>query len=281
MLVIFRVIIIAKYMFLVVGLHRSLLGHFSHPHFWCDCNQFFDVSTINHLLCVCSVLETLPSRLLPPWSTFPPRPWRALDPWSDSRACNSPSLTSPLRAPTTPQSPLRAWASFTQAQVVGATVAAPAGSVGVRLERLDTGEEGPAGRDRILAAGITWWSRSATEGWTSSPFCKWRETFWPVGDKADYLNYIKAYLCICNSLPPLVHRDSITNIWNWHKSSFHKSQGKLFHIQCWYDFRDSCKGYHLLACCMCVPSHHTLLHSCIKIQGWVGCSTSGDLSLFS
>lgn len=149
---------------------------------------FFCVSTINHLLCVCSVLETLPSHLLPPWSTFPPRPWHALDPWSDSRACNSPSLTSPLQVPTTPQSPLRAWASFTQAQVVGATVAAHAGSGGVRLEHLVTGEEGPAGRGRILAAGITWWSRSATEGWTSSPFCKRRETFLLVAGNADYVS---------------------------------------------------------------------------------------------
>lgn len=134
--------------------------------------RFLMFQPFNRLLCVCSVLETLPSRLLPPWSTSPPRPWRALDPWSDSRACNSPSLTSPLRVPTTLQSPLRAWASFTLAQVAGATVAAHAGSGGVRLERLVTGEEGPAGRGQILAAGITWWSRSATEAWTSSLFCK-------------------------------------------------------------------------------------------------------------
>lgn len=137
-----------------------------------DCKHFLNESTTNLLLCVCLVLETLPSRPLPPWSTFPPRPWRAPGPWSDSRACNSPSLTSPLRDPTTPQSPLRAWASFTQAQAAGATVAALAGSGGVRLGRLVTGEEGPAGRGPILAAGITWWSRSATEGWTSSPSCE-------------------------------------------------------------------------------------------------------------
>lgn len=153
-----------------------------HPklHFWWYLNPLFNVSTINHLLCVRSVLETLLSRLLPPWSTFHPRPWRALDPWSDSRACSSPSLTSPLRVPTTPRSPLRAWASFTQAQVVGATVAAHGGSEEVPPERLVTGEEGPAGQGPILAAGITWWSRSAIEGWTSSPFCKWLLVIVPI-----------------------------------------------------------------------------------------------------
>lgn len=172
--------------FYIYIIAKCVLPIFNHPklHF----TSFFNVSTINHLLCVCSVLEMLPSRLLPPWSTFPPRPWRALDPWSDSRACNSPSLTSPLRVPTTPQSPLRAWASFTQAQVVGATVAAHAGFEGVRLEHLVTGEEEPAVRGRIPAAGITWWSRSATGGWTSSPFCKWCETFLLVGDDADYVS---------------------------------------------------------------------------------------------
>ena len=124
------------------------------------------------LPCVRSVLGTHPSRLLPPWSTSRPRRWHALGPWSGSRASNSPSLTSPLRVPTTPQSPLKAWASSTQAQVVGATVEARVGSGGVRLEPLGTEELGLADRGRTLAAGITWWSRSATEGWTSSPSCK-------------------------------------------------------------------------------------------------------------
>lgn len=131
-----------------------------------------NTSVLNHLSCVCSVSGTPPSRLLPPWSTFPPRPWRGPDPWSDSRACNSPSPTSPRRVPTTLQSPLRAWASFTPAQVVEDTVVARAGCGGVRPGPPVTGEVGQAGRGRIRAAGITWWSRSATEGWTSSRFCK-------------------------------------------------------------------------------------------------------------
>lgn len=128
-------------------------------------------------LCVCPALGTPPSRLPPPWSTSHPRLWRALGPWSGSRASNSPSLTSPLRVLTTPQSPRRAWASCTQAQAAGATVGARAGSGGVRLEPPGTEEPGQADRGQILAAGITWWSRSATEGWTSSPSCKCQQSF--------------------------------------------------------------------------------------------------------
>ncbi len=129
---------------------------------------------------VCSVLGTPPSRPLPPWSTSRPQLWRALGPWSGSRASNSPSLTSPLRVLTTPQSPHKAWASCTQAQAVGATVGARAGSGGVRLEPPGTEEQGQADRGQILAAGITWWSRSATEAWTSSHSCKCQQVFFSV-----------------------------------------------------------------------------------------------------
>lgn len=130
------------------------------------------------LPCVCSVSGMLPSRLLPPWSTSRPQPWRVLGPWSGSRASNSPSLTSPLRVPTTPRSPHKAWASCIQAQAAGATVGARAGSGGVRLEPPGTEEPVQADQGQILAAGITWWSRSATEGWTSSRFCECHEVFY-------------------------------------------------------------------------------------------------------
>lgn len=114
----------------------------------------------------------LPSRPRPPWSTSRPRLWRAPGPWSGSRASNSPSLTSPRRVLTTPQSPLRALASFIRAQAAEAIAGAHAGSGGVRLEPPGTEEEGQADQGQILAAGITWWSRSATEGWMSSHSCK-------------------------------------------------------------------------------------------------------------
>lgn len=122
----------------------------------------------------------LPSHRLPPWSTSPPQLWRALGPWSGSRASNSPSLTSPLRVLTTPQLLLKAWVSCTQAQAAGATVGARVGSGGVRLEPLGTEEQGQADRGQIRGAGITWWSRSATEGWTSSPSCKCPEVFYSI-----------------------------------------------------------------------------------------------------
>ena len=124
------------------------------------------------LPCVCSVLGMLPSRPRPPWSTSRPRLWRAPGPWSGSRASNSPSLTSPRRVLTTPQSPHRAWASCTRAQAAEAIAGARAGSGGVRLEPPGTEEEGQADQGQILAAGITWWSRSATEGWMSSHSCE-------------------------------------------------------------------------------------------------------------
>lgn len=104
--------------------------------------------------CVCSVSEMLPSHLPPPWSTSRPQPWRALGPWSDSKASNSRSPTSPLRVPTTLQSPHRAWANCTQVQAVEATVGARVGSGGVRLELPGTEGRGQADRDQIQAAGI-------------------------------------------------------------------------------------------------------------------------------
>lgn len=123
---------------------------------------------------ICSALGTLPFHQRPPWSTSRPLLWRALGPWSDSRACNSPSLTSLLRVPTTPQSPRRVWANCTQAQAAGATVGARGGSGGVRLEPPGTEEQGQAAQGQIQAAGTTWWSRSETEDWTSSRSCKCR-----------------------------------------------------------------------------------------------------------
>lgn len=128
--------------------------------------------------CVCLVSGMLPFRLLPPWSTSRPQPWRALGPWSGSRASNSLSLTSPLRVLTTPQSPLRAWASCTQAQAAGAHAGAHAESGGVRLEPPGAEVEGQVDQGQILAAGITWWSRSGTEGWTSSRSCEFHEVFY-------------------------------------------------------------------------------------------------------
>lgn len=108
----------------------------------------------------------------PPWSTSRPRLWRALGPWSGSRASNSLSLTSPLRVPTTPLSPLRAWASCTRAQAEGATVGAREESGGVRLEPPGTEGQERVARGPTLAAGTTWWSRSVTEAWMSSPSCE-------------------------------------------------------------------------------------------------------------
>ncbi|KAM7406063.1 hypothetical protein PAMP_000467 [Pampus punctatissimus] len=85
-----------------------------------------------------------------------------------SKASNSPSLTSPLRVPTTPQLPHRVWANCTLVQVAGVIVGAHGGSGGVRLEPPATEGLGQADQGQIQAAGTTWWNRSATEGWTSS-----------------------------------------------------------------------------------------------------------------
>lgn len=123
--------------------------------------------------CICSALGTLPFHQLPPWSTSRPQLWRALGPWSGSRASNSPSLTSLLRVPTTPQSPRRVWASCTQAQAGGATVGARGGSGGVRLEPPGTEEQGQADQGQIQAAGTTWWSKSEPEVWMLSRSCKY------------------------------------------------------------------------------------------------------------
>ena len=64
------------------------------------------------------------------------------------------------------------------------TVGARGGSGGVRLEPPGTEEEeeeeGQAGQGPIQAAGITWWSRSGTGGWTSSRSCKCHHVFYSV-----------------------------------------------------------------------------------------------------
>lgn len=128
-------------------------------------SSFFCLSSSSVLPCICPVSAMLPSHLRPPWSTSPPRLWRALGPWSGSKASNSRSPTSPLRVPTTLQSPHRAWANCTQAQAAEATVGARVGSGGVRLELPGTEGRGQADRGQIQAAGIIWWNRSATEDW--------------------------------------------------------------------------------------------------------------------
>lgn len=51
------------------------------------------------------------------------------------------------------------------------------GSGGVRLEPPGTEGRERAGRGPTLAAGTTWWSRSATEAWMSSPSCECPEVF--------------------------------------------------------------------------------------------------------
>lgn len=144
--------------------HVATYVYFNHP--------------ISNFPYICLVLEMLPYPLLPPWSTSLPQLWHALGPWSGSRASNNRSLTSPLQVLMTHQSPPKVWASCTQAQEVGAIVEAHAGSGEVLLEHLGTGEQGQASRGQILAAGITWWSRSATEGWMSSPSCEFHEIFY-------------------------------------------------------------------------------------------------------
>lgn len=50
-------------------------------------------------------------------------------------------------------------------------------SGGVRLEPPGTEGRERAGRGPTLAAGTTWWSRSATEAWMSSPSCECPEVF--------------------------------------------------------------------------------------------------------
>lgn len=128
-------------------------------------------------LCKWTVLGTPPCHLRPLWSTSHPRLWHALGPWSGSRASSSRSPTSLLQVPTTPQSPLRAWVSCTQAQVAGATVGAHEGSGGVRPELPGTEARGQVDPGPTQAAGIIWWNRSATEAWMSSHSCKCCESF--------------------------------------------------------------------------------------------------------
>lgn len=100
-----------------------------------------------------------------------------LGPSSDSKASSSPWPPGPLRRPTTPLPPPRAWGSYTAAP------GAAGGSGGVQGRGQGAAQPHPGhhaieraqGHDPAptRAAGIIWWGKFAPGAWMSNPSCKY------------------------------------------------------------------------------------------------------------
>lgn len=112
----------------------------------------------------------------PHWTTSHPRRV-VLGPSSDSRASSSPWPPGPLRRPTTPLPPPRAWGSYTAAP------GAAGGSGGVQGRGQGAAQPHPGhhaieraqghGPAPTRAAGIIWWGKFAPGAWMSNHFCKY------------------------------------------------------------------------------------------------------------